>query len=78
MICRHFSFILLCLSYSSGSQVKLKTEQNVCPLLDGVFVSIMRRIFNPGYHKVNINIAVIPRFIFELNLRSSSLRWRSC
>lgn len=22
-----------------------------CPLLDGVFVSVMRRIFNPGFHK---------------------------
>jgi len=51
MICRPFSLILLCLSNSSGSQVKLKTDQNLCPLLDGVFVSIMRRIFNPGYHK---------------------------
>ena len=78
MICRPFSLILLCLSYSSGSQVKLKTDQNLCPLLDGVFVSIMRRIFNPGYHKVNINIAVITGFIFENICRSFSRRWRSC
>ena len=27
------------------------SQHGSCPLLDGVFVSVMRRIFNPGFHK---------------------------
>ena len=30
----------------------LPAEKGSCPLLDGVFVSVMRRIFSPGFHKV--------------------------
>lgn len=47
-----FSLSPLAASLEAGA-VRIKNEQN-CPLLDGVFVSIMRRIFNPGYHKVNV------------------------
>ena len=35
-----------------SQEVKVRGDQGSCPLLEGVFVSIMRRIFNPGYHKV--------------------------
>lgn len=31
----------------------LPAEKGSCDLLDGVFVSVMRRIFSPGFHKVN-------------------------
>ena len=49
-----FSLSPLAASLEAGAgAVRIKNEQN-CPLLDGVFVSIMRRIFNPGYHKVNV------------------------
>ena len=30
----------------------LPAELGSCELLDGVFVSVMRRIFSPGFHKV--------------------------
>ena len=30
----------------------LPAEVGSCDLLDGVFVSVMRRIFSPGFHKV--------------------------
>ena len=30
----------------------LPAEKGSCDLLDGVFVSVMRRIFSPGFHKV--------------------------
>ena len=30
----------------------LPAEMGSCDLLDGVFVSVMRRIFSPGFHKV--------------------------
>merc|ERR1711990_574313 len=46
------SFLLLLVSGLTDSQeLKVRGEQASCPLLEGVFVSIMRRIFNPGYHK---------------------------
>merc|ERR1711990_410232 len=46
------SFLLLLVSGLTDSQeLKVRGEQASCPLLDGVFVSIMRRILNPGYHK---------------------------
>ena len=54
MIFRAVSCLLLSLAHSESLEtgsVRLRTDHN-CPLLDGVFVSIMRRIFNPGYHKV--------------------------
>merc|ERR1712073_264838 len=54
MIFRAVSCLLLSLAHSESLEtgsVRLRTDLN-CPLLDGVFVSIMRRIFNPGYHKV--------------------------
>jgi len=39
----------------SAAEVAINTiptqHQGTCPLLDGVFVSVMRRIFNPGFHK---------------------------
>ena len=45
--------LLLVVSGRTDSQeLKVRSEQASCPLLEGVFVSIMRRIFNPGYHKV--------------------------
>ena len=37
---------------TDSQDLKVRSEQASCPLLEGVFVSIMRRIFNPGYHKV--------------------------
>ena len=30
----------------------LPAEVGSCDILDGVFVSVMRRIFSPGFHKV--------------------------
>ena len=50
-------FLLLLVSGLTDSQeLKVRGEQASCPLLEGVFVSIMRRIFNPGYHKVKLKI----------------------
>ena len=47
------ALLLLVVSGRTDSQeLKVRSEQASCPLLEGVFVSIMRRIFNPGYHKV--------------------------
>ena len=52
------SFLLLLVSGLTDSQeLKVRGEQASCPLLEGVFVSIMRRIFNPGYHKVKLKIS---------------------
>ena len=36
---------------SVGTTVAERETAASCPLLDGVFVSVMRRIFNPGFHK---------------------------
>ena len=44
--------VLLVSGPTSSQEVKVRGDQGSCPLLEGVFVSIMRRIFNPGYHKV--------------------------
>ena len=50
-------FLLVMVSGLTDSQeLKVRSDQASCPLLEGVFVSIMRRIFNPGYHKVEIQI----------------------
>ena len=38
-----------------GAEVSIGTlpaEVGSCDILDGVFVSVMRRIFSPGFHKV--------------------------
>ena len=34
-----------------GKTVAISKPGEHCPLLDGLFVSVMRRIFNPGFHK---------------------------
>ena len=47
---------ILLQNIQSSGQVSIGTlpaEAGACPLLDGVFVSVMRRIFNPGFHKVH-------------------------
>ena len=44
--------VLLVTGLTDSQDLKVRSEQASCPLLEGVFVSIMRRIFNPGYHKV--------------------------
>jgi len=33
------------------SMMSRKKGEEACPFLDGVYVSVMRRIFNPGFHK---------------------------
>ena len=44
--------VLVVMGLTNSQELKVRTYQASCPLLEGVFVSIMRRIFNPGYHKV--------------------------
>ena len=44
--------VLLVTGLTNSQELKVRSDQASCPLLEGVFVSIMRRIFNPGYHKV--------------------------
>ena len=34
-----------------GKAVSAAKDEEACPLLDGVFVSVMRRIFSQGFHK---------------------------
>ena len=48
--------LLLVTGLTDSQELKVRSEQASCPLLEGVFVSIMRRIFNPGYHKVMIMV----------------------
>ena len=78
MILRDLTLLLLSLSPLAESldpgAVRIKSDQN-CPLLDGVFVSIMRRIFNPGYHKVLLSS---PELCWNIPLlpRNFSPRWR--
>ena len=50
-----FSATLLLPVISVAAEVSiasLPAEVGNCPLLEGVFVSVMRRIFSPGFHKV--------------------------
>ena len=50
-----FSATLLLPVISVAAEVSiasLPAEVVSCPLLEGVFVSVMRRIFSPGFHKV--------------------------
>ena len=50
-----FSATLLLPVISVAAEVSiasLPAEVGSCPLLEGVFVSVMRRIFSPGFHKV--------------------------
>ena len=48
--------LLLVAGLTHSQELKVRSDQASCPLLEGVFVSIMRRIFNPGYHKVMIMV----------------------
>ena len=48
--------LLVVTGLTHSQELRVRSEQASCPLLEGVFVSIMRRIFNPGYHKVMIMI----------------------
>ena len=51
------SVVRLCvlLIFLDQSHSEVSINNNVpaeqCELLDGIFVSVMRRIFSPGYHK---------------------------
>ena len=50
-----FSATLLLPVISVSAEVSigsLPAEMGSCPLLEGVFVSVMRRIFSPGFQKV--------------------------
>ena len=48
--------VLVVMGLTNSQELKVRSDQASCPLLEGVFVSIMRRIFNPGYHKVKLKI----------------------
>ena len=68
-------FLLVVVSGLTDSQeLKVRSDQASCPLLEGVFVSIMRRIFNPGYHKVILNIFVYFNIVSIFFFLGSALR----
>lgn len=41
---------LICLAYGQGKSVGVPTDEK-CPILDGIHVSVLRRIFGAGFHK---------------------------
>jgi len=45
-----FSFSIISLTYGQGKSVGVPTDDN-CPILDGIHVSVLRRIFGAGFHK---------------------------
>ena len=70
-------FLLVVVSGLTDSQelkVRSASDQASCPLLEGVFVSIMRRIFNPGYHKVILKIFFYFNIVSIFFFLGSSLR----
>lgn len=38
-------------AWSQGKTMSRRRGEESCPFLDGVYVSVMRRIINPGFHK---------------------------
>jgi len=49
---RIFLALVWCCVFLATAQASVKTKQATnCAILDGIYTSVMRRIFNQGFHK---------------------------